>query len=119
MTTINGITAWLWPYTPWADRQDSRRRLTSYVSAGATRDRPLLLKFTHGQVDADAAFGWLDKAVEQETFAAIRQYASPFFRSLHTDPRCRKLLERVGRSPKQLAAVEFNVTLPPGVNVEE
>lgn len=62
--------------------------------------------------DADAAFDWLDRAIEKEAFAVIRVYASPFFRNLHADPRWDAMLERIGRSPEQLAAIEFEVTLP-------
>ena len=62
--------------------------------------------------DTDAAFAWLDRAIEKEAFAVIRVYASPFFRNLHADPRWDAILEKIGRSPEQLAAIEFNVMLP-------
>ena len=62
--------------------------------------------------DADAAFDWLDRAIEKEAFDVIREYSSPFFRNLHTDPRWDAILEKIGRSPEQLAAIEFNVMLP-------
>ncbi len=36
----------------------------------------------------------------------------PLFASLHNEPRWELFLVKIGRSPKQLAAIEFNVTLP-------
>ena len=62
--------------------------------------------------DADAAFDWLDRAIEKRLFDVIREYSSPFFRNLHADPRWDAILEKIGRSPEQLAAIEFNVVLP-------
>ncbi len=34
------------------------------------------------------------------------------FANIHDDPRWLPFLESIGRSPEQLAAIEFNVTLP-------
>jgi TolB-like protein len=62
--------------------------------------------------DADAAFDWLDRAIEKRLFDVIREYSSPFFRNLHSDPRWQDVLERIGMSPDQLAAIEFDLILP-------
>ncbi len=64
--------------------------------------------------DFDAAFDWLDRGIEGDTFSVIREYASPFFSNLHADPRWQNVLERIGRSPEQLAAIEFDLKLPQG-----
>jgi hypothetical protein len=37
---------------------------------------------------------------------------SPFFVNLIDDPRWLPFLESIGKSPAQLAAIEFNVPLP-------
>ncbi len=34
------------------------------------------------------------------------------FANIHSDPRWLAFLESIGKSPEQLAAIEFNVTLP-------
>jgi TolB-like protein len=61
--------------------------------------------------DADSAFAWLDK--ELEVSGNLNGIAnSAFFLSLHDDPRWQPMLEKAGVSPEQLAAIEFNVTLP-------
>ena len=36
----------------------------------------------------------------------------PTFANIHTDPRWLPFLESIGKSPEQLAAIEFDVTLP-------
>jgi tetratricopeptide (TPR) repeat protein len=76
-------------------------------------EQPIFIALVYSWAgDTDAAFDWLDKAIEKEVFAVIRAYSSPFFRNLHADPRWDAVLERIGRSPEQLAAIEFNVMLP-------
>ena len=60
--------------------------------------------------NADYAFKWAEKALE----IGVTQ---PFQRdnrwtSLHDDPRWLPFLESIGRSPAQLDAIEFKVTLP-------
>ena len=59
-----------------------------------------------------AAFEWLDKAADRNVYDVILVYASPFFRNLHGDSRWHTLLERIGRSPEQVAAIDFRVPLP-------
>ncbi len=76
-------------------------------------EQPIFIALVYSWAgDTDAAFAWLDRAIEKEAFAVIRAYASPFFRNLHADPRWDAILEKIGRSPEQLAAIEFNVMLP-------
>ena len=62
--------------------------------------------------EADKAFEWLDKAVEYKDaglfdIALVQQFAN-----IHSDPRWLPFLESIGKSPEQLAAIEFEVTLP-------
>jgi adenylate cyclase len=60
--------------------------------------------------DADAAFQWLEKSAAEESggFGPL----NPLLKSLHKDPRWLLLLESIGKSPAQLDAIEFEVTLP-------
>jgi hypothetical protein len=44
--------------------------------------------------------------------ALSRMINQPLFSNLHSDPRWLPFLESIGRSPEQLAAIEFEVTLP-------
>jgi hypothetical protein len=60
--------------------------------------------------NADAAFSWLEKSAAEEDGGFQPQ--QKFLDSLRDDPRWLPLLEQMGKSPAQLDAIEFNVTLP-------
>jgi TolB-like protein/tetratricopeptide (TPR) repeat protein len=60
----------------------------------------------------DAAFEWLDRAIENRDTGLSDLALEPAFASLHQDARWLPLLERLGKSPKQLAAVRFDPVLP-------
>ena len=62
--------------------------------------------------DADNAFAWLDRAVTQNEEGLKEQFTEFWYKPIHSDPRWAEFLETVGTSPEQLAAIEFNVTLP-------
>ena len=61
--------------------------------------------------DADAAFYWLDTAIEVEVGLA-EQFLLPFFVPIHDDPRWLQFRERTGSAQDQLDSIEFNVVLP-------
>ena len=62
--------------------------------------------------EIDRAFEWLNKAVQYNDpgLTSIANFA--LFANLHDDPRWLPFLESIGRSPEQLAAIEFEVRLP-------
>ncbi len=62
--------------------------------------------------EADRAFEWLDKAVKYRDPALGSIPFDPTLESLHSDPRWLPLLRRLGMAPEQLAAIEFNITVP-------
>jgi tetratricopeptide (TPR) repeat protein len=62
--------------------------------------------------EADRAFEWLDKAVAYKDSALPDIIDEPLFANIHDDPRWLPFLESIGKSPEQLAAIEFKVTLP-------
>jgi tetratricopeptide (TPR) repeat protein len=62
--------------------------------------------------EADRAFKWLYKAVEYKDVGVSHIINQPLFSNIHDDPRWLPFLERIGKSPEQLAAIEFKVTLP-------
>ena len=62
--------------------------------------------------EADRAFEWLDKAVEQNNPGLGAIAVTKLFAKIHGDPRWLPFLESVGYSPEQLAAIEFEVRLP-------
>ena len=62
--------------------------------------------------EADRAFEWLDKAVQYNDPGLSQIVMEPRFANIRTDPRWLPFLESIGKSPEQLAAIEFEVTLP-------
>ncbi len=62
--------------------------------------------------EADRAFGWLNKAVAYKDPGLSDIAVWPHFANIQLDPRWLPFLESIGRSPEQLAAIEFKVTLP-------
>jgi TolB-like protein/Tfp pilus assembly protein PilF len=62
--------------------------------------------------EVDRAFEWLDKAVENKDAGLSEIPGHPFFTNLLDDARWRPFLESIGKSPEQLAAIDFEVTLP-------
>ncbi len=62
--------------------------------------------------EADRAFDWLDKAAQYKDPLLGVTVATTLLANLHDDPRWLPFLGRIGMSPAQLAAIEFNVMLP-------
>ena len=62
--------------------------------------------------EADRAFAWLDKAVLYNDTGLAHIANQLEFTNIHDDPRWLPFLESIGMAPEQLAAIEFNVTLP-------
>ncbi len=62
--------------------------------------------------EADRAFEWLDKAVQYNDPGLSQIAVEYLFTNIHDDPRWLPFLESIGKSPEQLAAIEFEVRLP-------
>ncbi len=62
--------------------------------------------------EADRAFEWLNKAVAYKDPGLSRVATQSQFANIHADPRWLPFLESIGKSPEQLAAIEFKVALP-------
>ena len=67
--------------------------------------------------DVDSAFEWLDRYTpgQPELGQVIvnhMEFLSVEFQPLHDDPRWQAWLQRLGAAPEQLAAIEFDISLP-------
>jgi len=62
--------------------------------------------------EADRAFEWLDKAVQYKDPGLTDVSTDPLLANISDDPRWLAFLESIGKSPEQLAAIEFEVRLP-------
>jgi TolB-like protein/Flp pilus assembly protein TadD len=62
--------------------------------------------------EPDRALEWLDKAVQYNDAGLSLIAVDVRFANLYEDPRWLPFLESIGKSPEQLAAIEFEVALP-------
>ena len=62
--------------------------------------------------EVDRTFSWLNKAVQHKDTDLATIASGSWFTNLHDDPRWLPFLESIGKSPEQLAAIEFKVKLP-------
>jgi len=61
--------------------------------------------------EADRAFTWLDKAVQYKDGGLSEIQRERLFSNIHDDSRWLPFMESIGKSPEQLAAIEFEVVL--------
>ena len=62
--------------------------------------------------DEDSVFEWLDRVTPEQPLVTWLTFW-PAFASLHGDPRWTAYRERMGQSEEQVAAIAFEVRLPP------
>jgi TolB-like protein/Tfp pilus assembly protein PilF len=62
--------------------------------------------------EPDEAFAWLEKAYAYRDAGLSEIVSDPLLANIQDDPRLQSFLERIGRSPQQLAAIEFEADLP-------
>lgn len=61
--------------------------------------------------DFDAAYIWLDRAVEQGVGIA-EEIKTCFYSKMRGDERWNEILSKIGQAPEQLGAIDFSVRLP-------
>ncbi len=66
--------------------------------------------------DIDAAFQWLDDAIEVKDAGLGAILSEALFINLHDDPRWLPLLSRLGKAPEQLADIQLTVAIPDQAN---
>ena len=73
-------------------------------------DSPYNLAYIYAyRHDADRVFAWLDKAIEYNDTGMHEVGRLPMFDPVREDPRWQRLMERLGRTPEQHAAIRFDV----------
>jgi tetratricopeptide (TPR) repeat protein len=74
------------------------------------REAPYNLAYIYAyRNEADLAFEWLDKAIKYNDTGIHDVGRQQLFDPIHGDPRWHALMERLGRTPEQLAAIRFEV----------
>jgi len=61
---------------------------------------------------ADEAFEWLDRALKERDGGVLEVRVGPLFEPLRADPRWKPLLQRIGLSDEQVAAMDFRFEVP-------
>ena len=92
-----------------ADSDAALAALTARYEKDAAYNIACVHAFRH---EADAAFAWLDKAIEYGDPGLSEIVTDPSLGSIHADPRWLPFLRKAGYAPEQLAEIEFKVTLP-------
>ena len=89
-----------------------RTRLQEFIQRwGDESPGAVALIYAHAG-EADNAYMWLDRAIEQGEEGLGAQLRDPLFRPVHEDPRWLATLGRIGRAPEQLDSISFEVTHP-------
>ena len=92
-----------------ADSDAALAELINKYAEGSAYNIASVLSF---RGEADRAFEWLGKAVQYKDPGLSDVAVTPEFSNIHGDPRWPPFLESIGRSPAQLAAIEFKVKVP-------
>ncbi len=76
-------------------------------------DQPLAIAMTYAwKGDADAAFKWLEPAMNRDAVWVLSQLRVPLFDPIRSDPRWEGVLRRLQRHPEQLANLRFEPKIP-------
>lgn len=97
------------------DQQNSdlhRTRVREFAQRwGETAPSSVAMIHAHAG-DADAAYEWLDRAIESDEEGLGTLLRDPLFEPIHDDPRWQSTLGRIGRAPEQLDRISFDVSYP-------
>jgi len=95
-------------------QEDSDAALTTLVEEWAQDAAYNIAYVMAFRGEADAAFEWLHRAVENKDPGLSEISVENTFARIHDDPRWLPFLEGIGRAPAQLATIEFHVVPPTG-----
>ena len=90
----------------------SEAALAKMIESHGEKNASYIVEEAAFRGDTNRAFQWLDKAAQSRDPSLGAIPLSPFCENLHKDPRWLPYLREHGMAPEQLAAIEFDVTLP-------
>jgi tetratricopeptide (TPR) repeat protein len=90
----------------------SEAALAKMIESHGDKNASYIVEEAAFRGDTDRAFEWLDKAAQSRDPSLGAIPLSPFCENLHKDPRWLPYLRKNGMAPEQLAAIEFDFTLP-------
>ena len=92
--------------------QKSNQKLEELMAVNSEENEFSTAEVLAYRGDIDAAFKWIDIAIKNENWRVSGLHTSILFENLHSDPRWSKIMNELGHSPAQLAAIEFEAVLP-------
>jgi TolB-like protein/Tfp pilus assembly protein PilF len=90
----------------------SEAALAKMIESHGDKNASYIVEEAAFRGDANLAFEWLEKAAQQRDPSLGAIALSQFCENLHKDSRWLSYLRKHGMAPEQLAAIEFDVTLP-------
>ena len=94
-------------------RQDESAAEVAALEAVWATEQPIIIAQMYGYIgQPDCGFEWIGRDLEDRAALVRGDYVDTLFANLQSDPRWLPLLERIGRSPEQLARVPFDLSLP-------
>jgi hypothetical protein len=106
------VDAWVFELTPEGLRKDEDVEGPDPAPPGRVRRLDQLIVVLAFRDEPDQAFMWLDKAAALGDPGLLEIAWQPLFGNIRRDPRWLPFLRRIGYAPEQLAAIDFEVTLP-------
>ena len=94
-------------------KADSDQALTALIAKYGKESAYFIAEVYAFRGEADKAFEWLDKAVEDKDPGLSEIAPENLFDKIRSDPRWLPFLRKLGRAPEQLATIQFKVTLRP------
>ena len=92
-------------------RRDEAERLLEEVARNPEWASPIAAGYAQlGKTDE--AFAWLARALQERDGGVLEVRNGPLFRPLRADTRWQQVLQRIGMSDEQVAALDFHVDLP-------
>jgi len=91
---------------------ESNKAVQALIGAAAKSDRTLIAQVLAFRGENDEAFKWIAPGIENDSWRIVELNTSILLSNLYDDPRWITILEKLGKSPRQLAAIEFEVALP-------
>jgi tetratricopeptide (TPR) repeat protein len=111
-STIPRKTGMAMAYHALGDAGKSDQYLQELLDNGTEQHGIMTAQVLAYRGDIDEAFDWLAIAVKKDNWRVSELHTNTMFRNLHSDPRWSTLMNELGHSPEQLAAIKFEVVLP-------
>jgi tetratricopeptide (TPR) repeat protein len=91
---------------------ESDKALQALIGVAAKDEQILIAQVFAFRNKNNEAFKWIGLGIDNDNWKVVDVHTSILFRNLYDDPRWIPLLEQLETSPRQLAAIKFELVLP-------